>query len=109
MDSKEGTERILDELWRCFQRAGRGSIQQTQERLGVGTSYFRDLRRAKTLDLVMLLATLEALGEEPASFFVRALSPFELEPPVGEPPRIVQLAMERLEELKKSGELEDEE
>ena len=108
MDPEEGAERIREELWRCFARAGRGSIQDTQKRLGVGKSYFRDLRRGKTLDVVMLLATLRVLGEEPAAFFVRALSPLELEPPTGEAPRIVQLARARIETLRAEGKLEDE-
>lgn len=108
MDPEEGAERIREELWRCFARAGRGSIQDTQRQLGVGKSYFRDLKRGKTLDVVMLLATLKVLGEEPSAFFVRALSPLELEPPTGETPRIVQLAQARVEELKEAGDWEKE-
>lgn len=100
MDPDEGMELIRDELWRCFRRAGRGAIRRTQESLEVGDSYFQDLKgNKKKLDLRMLLATLKVLGEDPAMFFVRALSHFELEAPQGEPPPIVKLGRARLKEL----------
>ena len=101
MSPDESMELIRDELWRCFRRAGRGSIRRTQEKLGVGDSYFQDMKgKTKKVDLRMLLATLEKLGEDPAMFFVRAFSQFQMEPPTGEPPLIVKLGRARLKELK---------
>lgn len=105
MDPDEGMNLVRDELWRCFRRAGRGAIRRTQESLGVGDTYFQDLKgKTKKLDLRMLLATLNVLEEDPAMFFVRALSRFELESPTGEPPAIVKLGRARLKELEEQQE-----
>lgn len=101
MNPEDAADRIRQELWRCFRRAGRGTIQQTQDQLGVGESYFRDLKRSKSFDLIKLLATLEILGEDPDQFFSRAFSTFELEPPKGEPPPIVKLGRARVAELRR--------
>ena len=75
-------DRVIMRLERLVEeRFGVGSKPQLQERLGVGSTFFSDLRRHRArlpMDKIAQLLTL--LGEHPAVFFYEALRDGDLPP-----------------------------
>lgn len=68
-------ERLVEE------RFGVGSKPQIQDSLGVGSTFFSDLRRHKArLPMDKIAQLLEMLGEHPAMFFYEALRDGDLPP-----------------------------
>lgn len=74
MSKADLVQQILDELWRSFKRAGRGSITRTEKRLQVSHSYFKNWKaRRVRVDLERLEQTLKLLDIDIPLFFQRAL------------------------------------
>lgn len=75
MTPKELRQRVVAELWRIFKYRGYGSIVDTQRKMGVGASYFKDWKHNRAaIDLERLGKALEVLEIDACDFFLSALS-----------------------------------
>ena len=74
-DAEQKIEKIQAALQRRFRVAGRGSVTHVQERLNLGTGYFKNQRRSgrRRVDLKVLFRSLDILGVNTAEFFASVL------------------------------------
>ncbi len=70
LDREVWAERVFTVLREQFRRAGMGSIRRTEKELRIADGSFFKWRQRGRLDVGMLHRALEALGIEPASFWL---------------------------------------